>query len=148
VTQLYEAAVQKVTSAAAGPIATFVAGSAARPDIREISITLASAPTAGPSVGIGRPAGLGSGTLTGALGQATDVNDPAGTSTLVSAFGTTQPTAPAVPMRRISLPNAIGAGVIWTWDRQDLNVAPSGNLVIWQFTALAVTYDIYIKFEE
>jgi hypothetical protein len=145
--QLYEAAVNKTTGAAAGPIATFVAGSAAKPDIREIGIFVA---TGGSSiqVGLGRPAAAGVGAATGTLGQALDPNDPAATSTLASSFATTQPTAPTNFMRRIDLPNATGAGIMWVWGYNEMSVASSANLVIWQISALAVTYDIYIKFEE
>lgn len=147
-TQLYEAALQKVTTAAAGPVATLLAGSAARPDVREIWITMASAPATGPTLGLGRPAAAGAGAATGVLGQATDISDPAATCTLTSSFATTQPTAPTIPLRRISLPNAIGAGIGWAWDRQDLNIPASGNLVIWQYSVLAVTYDVWVKWEE
>lgn len=147
-TQLYEIALQKVTGAAAGPIVTLTSGSAARPDIREIAIFVSSAPATGPTVGVGRPAAQGTGAATGTLGQATDINDPAATCTLVTSYATTQPTAPTAFMRRISLPNSIGAGVIWTYDRQDLNMSPSTSFVVWQISALAVTYDVYIKWEE
>jgi hypothetical protein len=147
-TQLYEAALQKVTSAAAGPIVTLVATSGARPDIREIGVFVSSAPASGPTIGYGRPAAVGSGTPTGALGQATDAADPAAVCTLASSFATSQPTAPSVAMRRLSLPNSIGAGVIWTFDRNAFNVPQSGNVVIWQFSALAVTYDVYVQWEE
>jgi hypothetical protein len=148
VTQLYESGVQKVTGAAAGPIATLLTPSTSRPDIREIGVFVSSAPATGPTIGIGRPAAIGVGAGTGALGQATDVGDPAGTCTLVTSFATTQPTAPTVPMRRMSLPNVIGAGIVWTWSQNELNVPISSNLVIWQFTALAVTYDVYVRWEE
>lgn len=147
-TQMYEIGLQKVTSAAAGPIVTLLSASTARPDIREIGIFVASAPATGPTVGIGRPAANGSGTATGSLGQATDVADPAATSTLVTSFGTTQPTAPTNFMRRIALPPTIGAGVIWTWEPNMFNMAVSSNLVLWQVSSLAVTYEVYIRFEE
>jgi hypothetical protein len=146
VTQLYEAAVQKTTTAAAGAIVSLLAGASSRPDIREIGIFMSSAPTTGPTIGIGRPANAGTAS-TNTLGQATDINDPASTCNLSSAYSAA-PTAPAVFMRRITLPNTIGAGVIWTFDRQDLNIAPSGAFIIWQTSALAVTYDVYVKWEE
>ncbi len=147
-TQLYMAAVQKVTGAAAGPIATLVAASTSRPDIREIGVFVSSVPASGPTIGIGRPAAVGAGAATGALGQATEPADPAALCTLAASFATTQPTAPSVPMARLSLPPAIGAGMVWTFDPNTLAVAQSGNLVLWQFTALAVTYDVYVKWEE
>jgi hypothetical protein len=147
-TQMYEVGLQKVTSAAAGPIVTLVAPSTSRPDIREIGVFMSSTPASGPTIGLGRPAAVGSGTLTGSLGQATEPADPAATCTLVSSFGTSQPTAPSIFMRRLSLPASVGAGIIWTWDRNMLAVAQSGNLVLWQLTALAVTYDVYWVWEE
>lgn len=147
-TQLYMAGVQKVTGAAAGPIATLVAPSTTRPDIREIGIFVASAPATGPTVGFGRPAAVGAGAATGALGQATEPADPAALCTLAASFATTQPTAPAVPMARITLPPSIGAGMVWTFDPNTMAVAQSGNLVLWQFSALAVTYEVYMKWEE
>lgn len=147
-TQLYEVALQKVTGAAAGPIVTLLVGATARPDLRELGIFVSSAPATGPTIGVGRPAAVGAGAATGSLGQSTDVNDPAAACTLVSSFATTQPTAPAIFTRRISLPNVIGAGVVWTWEPQAFNVGPAGNLVVWQASALAVTYDVYMKWEE
>ena len=148
-TQLYMAALQKVTGAAAGPIATLLAPAGARPDIREIGIFVASAPATGPTIGFGRPAAVGAGGASGGLlGQATEPADPAATCTLAPAFVTTQPTAPAIPMTRITLPPSIGAGMVWTFNPQELAVAQSGNLVLWQFSALAVTYEVYMKWEE
>lgn len=147
-TQLYSVGLQKVTGAAAGPIATFLAGSATRPDIREIGVFVASAPATGPTVGLGRPAAAGAGAATGSLGQALDPADPAATSTWVTSFATTQPTAPTVFFNRMTMPNVIGAGMVWTFGINELAVAASGNLVLWQVSALAVTYEVYIKFEE
>jgi hypothetical protein len=146
-TQLYEAALQKVSGAAAGTVVTLLSGAAARPDVREIGIFVSSAPATGPTLGLGRPAAVGVTTSGAVLGQATDVNDPAATCSLVPTW-TTAPTSPTIFMRRISLPASIGAGIIWTFDRQDLNIGPSGNLVIYQTTAVATTYDIYVKWEE
>lgn len=147
-TQLYKVALQKVTGAAAGPICTFRAGSATRPDIREIGVFVASAPATGPTVGLGRPAAAGAGGLTGTLGQALDPNDPAATSTWVTSFATTQPTAPTNFFDRLTLPNVIGAGYVWTFGINELAVPASGDLVLWQASALAVTYEAFIKFEE
>jgi hypothetical protein len=148
VTQLYEIAQQKTTTAAAGPIFTLTAPSTARPDLRELGIFVSSAPATGPTFGIGRPAANGSGGATGVVGQATDANDPVSTVTMVSSFATTQPTAPTNFFRRISVPPTIGAGVIWTWEPQALNIAASGSFVIWQISALAVTWDVYARWEE
>jgi hypothetical protein len=145
-TQLYEAGVTKTTAAAAGPIVTLLAGAASRPDIREIGIFVSSAVAA--TIGIGRPAAVGAGAATGTLGQATDQADPVSTCTLTTSFATTQPTAPTNFMRRMGLPGTIGAGIVWVWEPQAFNIPASGNLVIWQISALAVTFDLYVKWEE
>jgi hypothetical protein len=144
-TQLYEAAIQVAKSAAAGPIATLVASSTSRPDVREIGLFATTAVSG--TIGIGRPAAVGVTPTMTPLGQATDQADPAATCALVTTFGTA-PTAPSVFMRRITLPAVIGAGVVWTWEPQALNVPASGNLVIWQISTAAVTYDLYVKWEE
>lgn len=145
-TQLYSAGVTKVTTAAAGPIATLVAPSTCRPDVREIGLFVSSA--VAPVIGLGRPAAVGAGALTGSLGQAMDPNDPAATCTLTTSFATTQPTAPAIPLYRMSLPAVVGAGFVWTFGVNELTISPSGNFVIWQFSAAIVTYDLFAKWEE
>jgi hypothetical protein len=145
--QLYEVGLTKTTAAAAGPIVTLLTSATARPDIREIGIFIA--PTAAAAtIGLGRPAAAGTGTATGTLGQALDAGDPAATCTLVTSFATTQPTAPTNFMRRIDLPATVGAGVVWTYPPNTFNVPVSSNFVIWQLSAVAVTYDIYVQWEE
>lgn len=143
---LYEVGLQKTTGAAAGPIETLVTAAGSRAKIEEIGV-FATTAVAG-EVGLGRPAANGAGTLTGTLGQALDPADAASVTTLVTSFGTTQPTAPTNFMRRIQLPATIGAGVIWTWNISELIVPVSANLVIWQISAAAVTYDVYVKYRE
>ncbi len=143
--RVYEAGVSKLTSAAAGPIATFIAGTR-RASVLELGIFTTTA-VAG-EVGIGRAANTAAGALTGTLVQAMDTSDEAGTATLTTTFGTTQPTAPTNFMRRIQLPATIGAGVIWTWAPGELMI-PASSLVnpftIWQISTAAVTFDVYVK---
>jgi len=146
VSHLYEVGLSKTTGAAAGPVVTLLTASSPRAEIREIGIFAVTA-VAG-EVGLGRPAAAGAGAATGQLGQALDAADAAAASTLTTSFATTQPTAPAVPFRRIQLPGVIGAGVVWVWGQGELLVAVSSNLVVWQFSASAVTYDVYVKFVE
>lgn len=145
-TQLYEAGVTKTTGAAAGPIATLLGPSSLRLDIREIGIFVSSAVAS--TIGIGRPAAVGAGAATGTLGQALDLADGASLSTLTTSFATTQPTAPTNFMRRLSLPATVGAGVAWIWEPMALKLAASGNLVIWQISTAAVTFDLYVKWAE
>ena len=148
----YEAAINRATSAAAGPIATLVEPSGGRrSSLLELGIFVGSAPASGPEVGIGLPGNTPAGTLTGTTVTANDPTDETGTGVLVTTFGTTQPTAPASFRRRILLPAVIGAGIVWTWERGEIAIpinAFNQGLVIWQITALVVTYDVYVKLSE
>lgn len=143
--RIYEAGVAKTTGAAAGAIATAIAGTR-RASILELGIFVTTA-VAG-EVGIGRAANTAVGALTGVVVQPGDPADEAGTATLTTSFATTQPTAPTNPMRRIQFPATIGAGAIWTWAPGELMI-PASSLVnpfvVWQFSALAVGYDVYVK---
>ncbi len=143
--KIYEAGVAKTTGAAAGPIITIATGTR-RCSVLEIGV-FATTAVAG-EIGIGRPGNTPAGSLTGTLVQAGEVTDEAGTTTATTSWGTTQPTAPANPMRRIQLPAVIGAGIVWTWAPGDLMVPASATanaIVVWQFSAAAVGYDVYIK---
>jgi hypothetical protein len=59
---------------------------------------------------------------------------------------TTAPTA-GTALRRMVLPATIGAGVIWTFPN-GLVLPTSSFFVVWQFSALAVTYSVYFDYEE
>jgi hypothetical protein len=143
----YEIGLSHATpGSAAAPIVTLVTASGSRAVIREIGIFNVSG-VAG-EVGIGRPAAAGSGTLTGTLGQALDSADTAALTTLVTSFGTSPPTAPTNPMRRVQIPAVIGAGVIFTYEPQEFIVPISADLVVWQFSTAAVTWDVYFKWAE
>jgi hypothetical protein len=142
----YEVSLQKTTGAAAGPIVTLLTGSGSRVVLRELGI-FATTAVAG-EIGLGKPAANGAGTATGTLGQPIDSADVAGLTTLVTSFGTTQPTAPTNFFRRMQLPATIGAGVIWVWEPQEFVIPISSNLVVWQISAAAVTYDVYAKWAE
>lgn len=143
---LYEAGVAHTTGAAAGHVATLVTTSAERVEIVEIGVFATTA--AAGEVGLGRPAAIGVGATGGQVGVAMDFADVAATAAVTGAFGTTQPTAPTAVMRRLQLPAVIGAGVIWTWARGDFIVPVSANLCVWQFSAVAVGYDCYMKWYE
>jgi hypothetical protein len=143
----YEVGLSRTTTAAAGMIAALVTASSSRAVIREIGV-FANTAVAG-EVGLGRPAAVGSGTLTGTVGQAMDSADTAAVTTLTTTnFGTSNPTAPTNFMRRCQLPAVIGAGVVWVWDPQVFIVPVSANLVIWQISAAIVTYDVYVAWAE
>jgi hypothetical protein len=142
----YEIALSKTTGAVAGPIVTLLTAAGSRAVIREIGIFSTTA-VAG-EIGLGRPAAAGVGAATGTLGQALDSADVAALTTLATSFATTQPTAPTNFFRRLQLPATVGAGIIWAWEPQEFIVPVSANLVLWQISAAAVTYDCYVKWAE
>ena len=151
---IYEAATTKTTGAAAGIIATIVPGALTAattrmPDIREIGIFNVSGVLA--EVGIGIPAAAGTGTVTGVTVQALNQLDPAGHTTLNTNYGTSNPTAPANFYRRAELQAVAGAGLIWTWAPGEWalwSTATVNQVVIWQLSGSAVTYDVYVKVAE
>lgn len=143
---LYEVGLTKTTTAGPVPIMTILPGTP-RAEIREIGIFI-SANGGASEIGLGRPAAVGTGAATGSLGQALDSSDAAAGTTLVTSFATTQPTAPTVPFRRIMLPAIVGSGVVWVWGQGELIATAAAPLVVWQFTSIITTYDMYIKFVE
>jgi hypothetical protein len=115
--------------------------------IVEIGIFMGAATAS--TFGLGRPAAIGVGPTSPVTVQAFDTGDPAGTGTTVVAWGTTKPTAPtsSIYLRRIGLPNAIGAGVIWTFGERGLIVPVSSSIVIYNLATNGVA-DIYVTLDE
>lgn len=150
---IYEIGLAKTTSTAAAPVATIVPAALASgvrmPEIREIAVYNQSGAAA--EIGLGIPAAAGSGTITGGTVQALVQLDPAGHTQVATSFGTSQPTAPANFYRRAQLQAVAGAGSIWTWLPGEFLLwqgATIPQVVIWQFSTVAVTYDIYVKVAE
>jgi hypothetical protein len=150
---IYELGLSKTTSAAAGPIATIIpatiAVGTAPPEIREIGISNVSGVAA--EIGLGFPAAAGTGAVTGGTVQQLTPWESAGHTQLATSFGTTQPTAPGNFTRRFEIQAVVGAGIIWTWAPAEWTLwagAAIPQVVIWQLSALAVTYDVYIKVAE
>lgn len=119
------------------------------PEIREIGIFNQSGVAA--QIGIGRPAAIGvtPGTLvTVQAGNGFDTI--AGNTTVAGSWGTA-PTAPSTFMRRFDLQAVQGAGDIFTWlpgESVLWSGATINTLVLWQISAVAVTYDLYVKVAE
>jgi hypothetical protein len=150
---LYEGAMTKTTGAAAAPFAEVISPAVAagkRPaEIREIGIFNVTGIAA--EVGIGRPAAIGITPATLTTVQATGSFDVLAGNTTVAATWGTAPTAPTTFMRRAELQAVVGAGVIFTWNPGEFmmwSAAAIGTIVLWQISALAVTYDLYIKVAE
>ena len=99
--------------------------------------------------GLGRPSAIGVTPTTPVAGQAEDSADAASAAQTAVAW-TTKPTAPAssIYLRRIALPAAIGAGVIWTWpDGPGLIVPINSSIVIFNLATNGVI-DCYARWEE
>lgn len=142
-------AFSKASGAAAGAIAQFRAASGSR-DVRVFELGVFAATAVAGEVGLGRPAALAVTPATpvgpAASGQSYDNVGGAGAAQWDTTWATA-PTSPATFWRRAQLPATIGAGVIWTFPT-GIVVPAAGALVLWQFSALAVTYDAYIDFDE
>lgn len=140
----YGIGVQKVTTAAAGLLCQLRAGAAR--DLRVFEIGVFAVTAAAGEVGLIRPSAVGATFTSSAVGAAEDNAAGAGVA-VVDIAATTAPTIGTNYMRRIQLPGSVGAGVIWTFP-VGINIPTSGSLVLWQLSALAVTYDAYFQFEE
>lgn len=115
--------------------------------IREIGIFMGAATAS--IFGLGRPAAIGVTPTTPVTVQAQDPGDPAGTAQTALAWAT-KPTAPAssIYLRRIGLPAAIGAGVIWSWPPGGELIVPiSYSIAIYNLATNGVA-DIYVTIDE
>ena len=114
--------------------------------VREIGIFMGAATAS--TYGLGRPAAIGVTPTSPVTGQAVDPAEAAGTAQTAVAWGTA-PTAPtsSIYLRRIGLPAAIGAGVIWTFRDPGLVVPVSSSIVIYNLATNGVV-DIYAEWEE
>lgn len=139
----YGNTITKTTGAAAAAIATLSTGAARDVRIYEVGITASTAVSG--EVGLMRPGNTPTVPTGGQVGSAHDNIAGAGAAVTANAW-TTAPTA-GTGMRRMVLPATIGAGVIWTFP--DGIVLPTSSFfVVWQYSALAVTYSVYFDYEE
>lgn len=139
----YGNSITKTTGAAAAPIATL--GASSSRDLRVYEVGVFASTAVSGDVGLMRPANTPAGGSGGQVGAALDTSFAAGLAATANAW-TTAPTV-GTAFRRAVLPATIGAGVIWSFP-QGLVVPTSGFLVIWQFSAAAVTYACYLDYEE
>lgn len=151
---IYELGLQKTTAASAGPVATIVplalAAGVQPAYILEMGIFNVSGVAA--EIGVGFPAAAGTGgSSAGGTVQPVVPWLNAGDTQVITTFVTLQPTAPVNFLRRAELQAVVGAGIIWTWDRDEFPTwagATIPQVVIWQISTLAVTYDFYLKVAE
>jgi hypothetical protein len=111
--------------------------------VEEIGIFIAAATAS--TFGIGRPAAIGVTPTAPITLLPYDIGDPM-TATIAIAWGT-GPTIPANFMRRISIPAAIGNGIILQFAFPGLVIPVSSSLIIWNLTATSAA-DIYVTTRE
>lgn len=113
-----------------------------RPRVMEIGITNNAATTG--VFGLGRPQAIGVTPVNVAF-LAEDTGDPASTINGSLSWGT-GPTVPLNFFRRVSLPNLVGAGIVWTFPR-GLLIPISSSIVLWNITAVGVV-DVWVVVDE
>lgn len=141
-----------VTSAAPAigtAIAELRAGATRRLYVEEIGISLGAATQT--NVALSRTTTLGAGGTPVLTGIAEDTSAPAAAGVLAMSAFTTAPGFTATAMlRRMHLPAAIGAGLIWTWPGTDRLIVPAGgSVVLWTpVVAGAAAISVYAIFVE
>lgn len=108
--------------------------SANRVYIREIGLFLNAATAS--SIQLIRPATLGT-VSTSIVGQLVDPADAASSASMGTAWSVAPTVSTNVPLRKITLPAAIGNGLIWTFGERELVVSVSSSLLVWNFGASA-----------
>ncbi len=140
---IYSIAVRTTTTTIANAAVEFRAVSAV--SILEINVFSVAATAV--SFGLGRPANTPAGGTIN-LGQAEEQGSAATTSGLVISGQSTVPTVPANFLRRVHLPGAIGAGMMFTWpERGGLRLTAGSSFVVWNITASPVC-DIMFRFDD
>lgn len=145
---LFSVGVRTAAAAAGAPYLDLRTGTALnspRAAVREIGIFLTAATLT--QLTLARQSTLGT-TSTQLGGQATDPGDSA-TTVVVGTVWSVVPAAFATPLRRVTLPGSIGAGIIWTFGPRELVVPTSGSLILTNVGAAAgPILDAYISWEE
>jgi hypothetical protein len=103
----------------------------------ELAIFIEAAPAAAPVIRLNRPTAVGTSTATVAP-QPEDPGTPAA-ATLLDTTWSAAPTLAAIDMRRVPLPNSVGAGIVWTWYDTPLVIPVSGGLAIVNAIAAGAT---------
>lgn len=112
----------------------------------ELGIFLGAATAS--TYGLGRPAAIGVTPTSPVVGQALDPGDVAAVAATAVAWGT-RPTAPtsSIYLRRIGLPAAIGAGIIWTFPDNGLIIPINSSIALYNLATNGVV-DVYAVWDE
>jgi hypothetical protein len=116
--------------------------------IYEIGLSVATAPTTGPSWQLIRPSAVGA-TFTSTAAEKEDPGGAAITGVIDTVMGTL-PTIGSNYMRRYATSNAIGAGIVWTWTTP-LAIPAAAGLCIVNGNAAGATlgaFNVYVVWAE
>lgn len=123
--------------------------------VREIAIFYVTAPTTSGGLGLCKSTALGTGALTSVTPVARELSQDNPTALLVTAWATVAPTNGGIGtvFRRLHAGPAIGNGVIWTFDGDELEIvggaAATSELCIVNTIGTAPgTFDISVVYEE
>lgn len=145
---IFENGAVSAAAAAAAAYCTIHTAASRTARLLEIGISEDTSVAAGSAIGLGRPANTPVAS-TSVLGQARDALSGVSLTNVDTAWSTA-PTAPTNFLRRMRLPAAIGAGVIWTFSPEDpLTLAASSWLVIWNYGGAAgAALPLYMVWDE
>jgi hypothetical protein len=120
-------------AAAAGAPYTELKGAASdRARLLRLEIVVNAATAS--SIGLYRAAAQGTASTT-VLGQPHDTGDPAATAIPATAWSGAPTISTNVPIRRIVTPATAGYPIIWDFTGQEIALAVSSSLVLWNFGA-------------
>lgn len=115
----------------------------------EVGMSIAVAPTTGPSWRLNRPTAIGTSSATGTP-QRRNANSSAPTALLDTAWSV-NPTLAADDLMRYATPNAIGSGIVWSFYDMPMIVDRSTGVVVNNGNAVGTTlgsFNIYYIFDE
>lgn len=112
------------------------AGERAR--LREVGVSIATAPITAPDLALARMNAAGTGTITSTANAAADFSDSAANAVLETAWATTRPSAVTTYFARMVFPLTVGAGMIWSFP-DPIIVPVSAGLVLVNIAASGTT---------
>jgi hypothetical protein len=135
---------QRTTGATTSTAALeIIAGANNAFSLKEIGFTINAATAS--VLNLGAPAAKGT-TPTSVTVLAEDQGNTTTGNSAGALTWVTGPTIPANFVRRVSLPNTVGAGIIWTFPR-GFNVLKATTLVLWNFITGSVA-DVWFVVDE
>ncbi len=142
---IFALAVRTTGTGSGAAAAEIIAGASNAYRMLEFGLTISAAVAS--VFGLGAPAAKGTTPATSAVVLAEDSGNTTTGTAQIALSWTTGPTVPANYLRRVSLPNTIGAGIVWTFPRGRTRLLATTDVL---FNPLAVTSisDIWVVVDE